>query len=396
MNTSLVRRLLRRNVSVGQTAGYALASFVGLSIVLTAIQFYRDAAGIFGGEDATVMNRDFLVVSKQVGLTDRDVSFSEADVSDLEAQPWVDAVGAFTASRFKASIGVEFAGRGLASETFFESIPAQFFDRLPADWGFDASLGAGGDVPIVLSRDYLALYNFGFASTRGLPTLREGEIGMIPLMLSIRGRDGNVVRMRGHIAGFSSRINTIAVPEEFMHWANDTFGYTTGEERPSRLVLQVNTPGDPAIRRYMERHSLDIAGDKMDNGTAAYFLRLVTAIVIAIGAIISALAFFVLMLSIFLLLQKNRDKLHQLMLLGYSPAQVARPYVGLIACVNGSVLVLSCVCMCAAAHMWAAALQSISAEPASVLPTIAAGIAIMAAVTAINICSVRRRVRKDF
>ena len=34
-----VTRLLRRNVSFGQIAGYALANFTGLLIVLTAMQF---------------------------------------------------------------------------------------------------------------------------------------------------------------------------------------------------------------------------------------------------------------------------------------------------------------------------------------------------------------------
>lgn len=173
MNERLVRRLLRRNVSAAQIAGYAVASLVGLTIVLAAIQFYRDASAIFAGDEANAMTRDFIVVSKQIGISDRDVSFSPEDIADIAAQPWTDSVGAFTASRFKAAIGVDFAGRGLSTETFFESIPDRFFDKLPADWGFNTADGEDADVPIILARDYLALYNFGFASTRGLPTVRE-------------------------------------------------------------------------------------------------------------------------------------------------------------------------------------------------------------------------------
>lgn len=255
MNTALVRRLLRRNVSVAQTCGYAFASLVGLSIVLCAIQFYRDASGIFGA-DGSVSSRDFMVVSKQIGFSDRNTSFTPDEIADLKAQPWVKAVGEFTASRFKAAISLDFAGRGLASETFFESLPAEFFDKLPSDWGFDPADGAEADVPIVLSRDYLSLYNFGFAATRGLPTLRENEIGMIPLTLTLRGRDGQTAVMRGHIAGFSSRINTIAVPEEFMHWANERFAPGSAQEAPSRLVIETDKPGDPAIARYLETTDL--------------------------------------------------------------------------------------------------------------------------------------------
>lgn len=395
MNTALVRRLLRRNVSVAQTCGYAFASLVGLSIVLCAIQFYRDASGIFGA-DGSVSSRDFMVVSKQIGFNDRNTVFTPDEIADLKAQPWVKAVGEFTASRFKAAISLDFAGRGLASETFFESLPAEFFDKLPADWGFDPADGAEADVPIVLSRDYLSLYNFGFAATRGLPTLRENEIGMIPLTLTLRGRDGQTAVMRGHIAGFSSRINTIAVPEEFMHWANERFAPGSAQEAPSRLVIETDKPGDPAIARYLDNNGLDIAGDKIDNSAAAYMLRLFTGIVLAVGAIISVLAFFILLLSIFLLLQKNRGKLRQLMLLGYSPAEVACPYIHMVVAVNAAILAGGCIVAVLAAGIWRPALATVGADPTSIWPTILAGAALMATVSVLSVVSIRSRVRRDF
>lgn len=395
MNTALVRRLLRRNVSVAQTCGYAFASLVGLSIVLCAIQFYRDASGIFGA-DGSVNSRDFMVVSKQIGFNDRNTSFTPDEIADLKAQPWVKAVGEFTASRFKAAISLDFAGRGLASETFFESLPAEFFDKLPADWSFDPADGAEADVPIVLSRDYLSLYNFGFAATRGLPTLRENEIGMIPLTLTLRGRDGQTAVMRGHIAGFSSRINTIAVPEEFMHWANERFAPGSAQEAPSRLVIETDKPGDPAIARYLDNNGLDIAGDKIDNSAAAYMLRLFTGIVLAVGAIISVLAFFILLLSIFLLLQKNRGKLRQLMLLGYSPAEVARPYIHMVVAVNAAILAGGCIVAVLAAGIWPPALATVGAAQTSIWPTILAGAALMAIVSVLSVVSIRSRVRRDF
>ena len=390
MSNPLVTRLLRRNVSVAQTAGYVIAALTGLVIVLGAMQLYRDASGLFKNESA--MTRDYLVLSKQIGLNKRDATFSNEELTRLKSQPWVDSVGEFTASRFRASIGVDFAGKGMTTEAFFESIPDEFFDRLPDDWHFSPGTG---EVPIVLSRDYLALYNFGFAASRGLPTLRESEIGLIPLSISIRGRDGAAVRMRGHVAGFSSRINTIAVPEEFMTWANDNFG-TGGEAMPSRLVVRVNTPGDPAINSYMERNGLEIAGDRADNSTAAYFLRMATGAVTAIGAVISALALFILLLSMYLLLQKNREKLHQMMLLGYSPAQVSAPYVRFIIIVNAAVWALSCLCVALVSVLWRDALATLSVLPASLWPTMLVGGVFMGVLSVVCILAVRRTIRKDF
>jgi len=91
-NGSLVRRLLSRNMSMAQICGYAFSSLIGLSIVLTAIQFYRDASGIFKDGETNAMQQDFIVVSKQVGLTERNVSFSPDEINDIKAQPWVNSI----------------------------------------------------------------------------------------------------------------------------------------------------------------------------------------------------------------------------------------------------------------------------------------------------------------
>lgn len=389
MTTSPVWRLLRRNISASQIVGYALANLVGLAIVLTAIQFYADVHSALSGEDS-VLRRDFLVVSRQVGLTDRTTTFSAEDLEDLESQPWVEAVGKFEPSTFKANIGLDFQGHGMSTETFFESIPDRFFDRLPDDWNFDP---ATGEVPIILSKDYLALYNFGFASTRGLPKFREGEVSMVPLDIVLTG-NGRRVRLRGHIAGFSSRISTIAVPQDFMTWANATFGNPDAAAAPSRLVVEVNDPGNPAIKEYMSRNSLEIAGDKMDNSEASYILSVLTAVVIGVGAVISVLAFFILMLSIYLLLQKSRDKLCDLMLLGYTPRRVSIYYYRMVALVNLGVIAVALPVVLMCRIYWLGAIGAMGLESGPVWPMLVIAAAIVSLTTSVNIMTIRRLVRR--
>ena len=60
-----------------------------------------------------------------------------------------------------------------------------------------------------------------------------------------------------------------------------------------------------------------------------------------VGLFISILSFYILMLSIFLLLQKNTVKLENLLLIGYSPTQVATPYYILTVGLNVLVLLLA-------------------------------------------------------
>lgn len=263
---------------------------------------------------------------------------------------------------------------------------------MPRGWGYNP--GSREPVLVIISKDYLTLYNFGFAASRGLPQISEELIGMLPLRLSLSG-NGRQQWVDARIAGFSSRLNTIAVPEDFMAWANGTFGEGRGTE-PSRMIIRLDRAGNPDATAYMDAHGYEIAGDKAAGGKAAYFLSVVTTVVVAIGVIISVLAFFILLLSIYLLLQKNRAKIHDLMLLGYTPGQVARYYIMVVAWVNGAVLAVALTAVTVASVLWHERLDALGASGASPVVTYIVGLAIMAAITAGNIVAIRRNVRGAF
>ena len=393
-----VNRLLRRNISVGQIFGYAVANFVGLAILLTALQFYRDTTKAENSADDSFISRDFLIVSKHVSdintLKGRTSGFSAEDIADLSRQPWVEKIGEFTPSRFHVNGAVEFGGRGMSTHLFFESIPDEFFDVKPEGWGFNPA-DSSAIIPIVISRDYLALYNFGFAASRGMPQLSEQIVGSVPLQLSLSG-NGRRVERTGEIVGFSSRLNTIAVPESFMQWANAEFGDDTEPAEVSRLIVQTNDPGNPAIEKYFNENGIEVSGEKLNQGRAAYFLSIVSAVVIVIGLVICALAFFILMLSISLLLQKNKDKIHDLLMLGYTPRQVGAYYYRMVAALNGSILVAALIVTLIASRLWTGVFAALGLTTTGCGVTILAGVVLMALVTCVNIIAIHRNVNRNF
>ena len=98
------------------------------------------------------------------------------------------------------------------------------------------------------------------------------------------------------------------------------------------------------------------------------------------------------MLSIYLLLQKNTRKLQDLLLLGYSPSQVARPYMLLVLAINAAVLILAIALMLMARLWYMPMLHAFGVAGASVLPAILVGLLIMALITAGNLLAIRRKV----
>lgn len=399
MKRSIVWRLLRRNISVGQLVGYAVANLVGLAIVVSALQLYRDVTNVWEAEDSFI-SRDYVIISKKVegiSLGGNNLDFTDEEIADIQSQPWLRKMGRFAAAEFSVGASLDIWGKGMSTALFLEAIPDEFFDVKPRGWEWQPTPQANGqlpEVPIIISKDYLTLYNFGFAASRGYPQVSEATIGQLPLMLSIAG-NGRQIKMQGRIVGFSSRLNTFAVPETFLSWANSQLA--EGEpSNPSRLILEVNTPGDPAIARYLADHDYESAGDKADNGRAAYFLSVITAIVVTVGIIISLLAFFILLLSIHLLLQKNRRKLRMLMMLGYSPRAVARYYYMIVGVLNGAVLIGAWIAMLVARHLWAAPLADIGVEGSSPWMAMLIGLVIMGLITAGNLIAIGRNVGRNF
>ena len=164
-------------------------------------------------------------------------------------------------------------------------------------------------------------------------------MSLVQMDILLRG-NGRAEQLKGNIVGFSNRLNTILVPEDFMEWANRNFSPET-KATPSRLIIEVGNPADAKIAQYFQQKGYETEDGKLDAGKTTYFLRLIIGIVLGVGLFISILSFYILMLSIYLLLQKNTSKLENLLLIGYSPTRVARPYQTLTLGLNILVLLLS-------------------------------------------------------
>ncbi|MBR4828922.1 MAG: ABC transporter permease [Muribaculaceae bacterium] len=388
---NIIWKLLRQHISKGQLIGFAIANLIGLTIVLLAVQFYRDVRPVFNDEESFI-RKDYLIITRAVtgagAMMGNNGEFSDTDISDLEQQPWCRQVGRFLNSDFAidARLGVG-SGHAMHSQFFFEAIPDEFIDIDPEQWGFNPDKPV---VPVIISRDYLSLYNFGFASTQGMPRISEGQAEMIPLEFTLSG-NGLRDDMPGRIVGFSNRLNTVIVPEEFMEWANQRYGTET-QQQPQRLIVEVSSPGDVKIEQYMDEHHYEVAGDKMSTSKANYFLTVISGIVIAVGIIISLLSFFVLMLSIYLLLQKNTQKIQDLLLLGYSPAHVSKHYILLVVGLNAAVLVMAIILMLIGRLAYMDMIHAFGVSGSGIGVAILVGLIIMGAITIGNIHALRSKI----
>lgn len=388
----MIWKLLKQHISLSQLLGFSLANVCGMVIVLLAVQFYRDVLPMFTQENS-FLKGDYIIISKKVStlgtIVGKQTTFSAGDIAEIEEQSFVKRVGSFLPSQFKVMAGMGLQGIKMSTDLFFESVPDAYVDVQSEEWKFNPESNV---IPIIIPRNYLNLYNFGFAQSRNLPQLSEGIIGMVNLDIRLVG-NGKTEQMKGHIVGFSSRLNTILVPESFIRWANARFS-TGVEAEPSRLIVEVGNPADERIVQFVQRKGYEMEGNELEAGKTVWFLKLIVGVVLSVGLLISVLSFYILILSIYLLLQKNMRKLETLLLIGYSPAQVARPYQMLAVVLNLSVLLLGIAIVIGIRGTYLPVITSLlpDAGNESLLPALLTGACVFLLVSVLNIVMVRRKV----
>lgn len=387
-----LNRLLRSNINPWQIAAYALANLVGLLIVGIGLQFSRDVNAGRNHDDEIFDTRNYMLVSRPTHTSFFGSSeageITDSDITGIAAQPWAASAAPFTPAGFNVSVSLDFAGRSFGTELFLEGVPDRYFEQLPQGWDFDP---ADPSVAIILPRDYLTLYNLGYAPARSLPRLDEKIVSMAPLSVTITGKGRSEV-LPGRIVGFSSRINTIAVPADFMQWANDR--YAVGRPPTRRVIVEVSDAGNPAIERYLADHNFE--ENNTDDAAARmhFIVKITTAVIASIGLLISLLAVGMLVLSVFLLLQKNRAILTDLIQLGYTRGTLGNYYIRLVVTVNAVVLVSACAGVAALSTLWRPLLAGIGPEGASLLLTASILTAVMLLITLLSAAIIRGVLRR--
>lgn len=390
----LIWRLLRRHISVFQLLGFFMANLLGMLIVLLSMQFYQDLGPAFTSHDSFIHD-DYLIASKRIstigGLTGgQTTSFAASEIDDLGRQPFVNKVAGFTASQYKVScyMGIDNVMQ-FGTEMFFEAVPDDFVDTDTDEWKWSEGQEM---VPIILPRTYLAIYNFGFAQSHSLPKINEGVVSQLGLTIVMRG-NGLEERVKGRVIGFSSRLNTILVPMDFIRWSNARFA-PDADNSPTRLIMSVYNPTDSNITTYIKQHGYEVEDDKLDASRITYFLKVVSAVIMSVGLLISILSFYILMLSIYLLVQKNTTKLQNLLLLGYTTTRVSLPYQLLTFSMNAAVLVIAFGILLAIRNWYMRMLWAMfpDIQEGSVMPALTLGIFLLCVVSLLNVVAIRRKI----
>jgi hypothetical protein len=311
----ILDKILWKGKSKWLMVGAAFGAFIGFFLLLSTLQFFFDVQKMLKG-DANPSDQ-YVQINKKVNLFNTlgvKAGFSDADIEEMESKSFIESVGKFTANDFRAGASSDMLG--FYTELFFEAVPSEFLDVNEPSFRWAEGQN---NVPILISKDYLALYNFGFAPSQGLPQVTPSTVGKLNMEITISGQ-GRKQSFNGKIVGFSDRINSILVPPDFMVWANTNFGGEPG--LASRLILKVQNPMSKDFQAFLKEKGYEVSAGRLIGSQFGVLLKVVLGVLWAMGLLILALSMLVFTLNFQLLIAQSKPEIRLLLETGHFPKQI--------------------------------------------------------------------------
>ncbi|MCL2327899.1 MAG: hypothetical protein FWC39_05225 [Bacteroidetes bacterium] len=322
-------KIVRSNIRIVHICLFSISSIIGLYIVFLACSSFSLFKSIQQVED-DLFAKDFLIISKKIStfttLRNSPATFSQSEIETLKKQEFFNSVDAFMSSQFSVTL---FSDSKLIpkfyTDFFFEAVPDKYVYNTTESWHWHEGMAS---VPVILPYNFLALYNFGYAPTRGLPQLSESVFRSIPLKIRIYN-DTQSAQFAIKIIGFSKKINTVLVPQNFLQWANTEFA-PNAKNQPSRLIIDCPNLADARIAQFFAQKNLQIDESSLANSKLTLYLTIALTLVGGIGIIITLLALWLLVFNFQLIIERNKERIRNLYLLGFSRKNIQKPYLLII------------------------------------------------------------------
>ena len=401
-------KLQRKTLIPAQVVGYAITLLVGAAVVLLAVQLYGDMKKLLTHQ-TEVFKGHTVTVSKNVTLfktaNKEAVYFDEKELEDLEKQEFVKSVSRFNSSLFNVSAYINLGdGHRFSTDLFFESVPDGSLDVESDAWHWDST---SDFLPIIIPEEYLQLYNFGFAESQSMPVISQSTVQQISFNIVVEG-NGKRKTFTSRIVGFSGKINSILVPDDFLQWANAVYGTPvvtstvkgeTGTEsavrQPSRLLVEFNDASDERIPAFFEQKGLNINKTELENSKMVFLFRFALVFVFVIAAIIIVLSMAFIILSINLIVQKNKGLFVNLYNIGYPTSRIASFYQWVVSVITVADIAVAAVAALVVRGLYVEKLSAVFHIDGGTAPIILAAAVLAAIMLVVYNLLIRRIIRNS-
>ncbi len=320
----MLKKLLLRSQNRSRLWAAIAALCVGTTLLLLSVMIWWNFRELlYGKSQNDTLGSTYLVIGKKV--TEQNMGnatatlFTPQDIDSLKIAPQVEDIGLIKSNYFPV-YAVMGGKLPLATDLPLECVPDKFIDKMPADWKWEP-----GSVylPIIVSSQFLDVYNYVFAPSQGLPQLSEASVKSLALNLKV-GSGDNTETVIAHVVGFSDRIGSVLAPESFIEYGNKKYGKPGMSDRLSQLIVKAKDPSDVKFANYLESHNYTTNSQNLRWSKIRAIVEVVTGATGILALLLMGIGTLVFILFIELTIARAQHSVTLLLQLGYSPRYLSR------------------------------------------------------------------------
>jgi hypothetical protein len=301
--------------------GSWIALCIGLLLLFAAALAWFDFREILSGKGKEDTMAAYVVIGKKVtnesmARDPEENLFAQPEIAALQQLKGVNEVGPLVSNNYPVSASMG-GNLHFYTEMFLGAVDDKYLDVLPEDWSWKPGQQS---LPIIMSNDFLNLYNYGFALSQGLPQLSQTSIKALPFEITIaRGQE----KYRAQIVGFTDRISSVLVPQNFMEEMNKKYG-TGPRGKPSRLVVKIQDPSDKAFVDFLKTKNYTTNEEQLRWNRIRTIVQAIVTSVGGIALIVVGMAILSFILFVEITVQRAATHIRLMKQLGYAPRTLRR------------------------------------------------------------------------
>ncbi len=325
-----------------------LLSFI---LVLTCIQLYSNANALLGKKSSD--SNYWITMSKTINPDNIGrkelIGFNKKDIEDIKSWKEVKDIYPVVSNDFKVSAdGGSFIP--FYTDMYLEAVDNEAIDIKD----LSEFVVKDNTIPIIISREYLNLYNYGFALNQGLPQITENFAKKIEVNINITLKGKNL-KYKGKLIGLSDRIHSVLVPKKFLDSINATQAYTQAhKDINTRILVKVNDVSDQDLIAKMTNKGYESNQESLRSAKIKGKLFLVLRAIAFIGIFIFILCIFMIVNFIKMQFLEKQDEVSIKYSLGYSPKKMVSSISRFFSINVAIVLVISLILLSIAQYFFAA------------------------------------------
>ncbi|WP_298155646.1 hypothetical protein [Flavobacterium sp.] len=316
-----------------------LGLMLAFALVLSCIQLYVNANALFGRKSSDAnywITMSKAITPDNIGRKEL-IGFNDSDIKDLKTWKEVKDIFPVVSNDFKVSAdGGDFI-------PFYTDMYLEAVDKDAIDVADLSEFKVRDNVlPIIISREYLNLYNYGFALNQGLPQITENFAKKIEVNINLTLKKEKL-KYTGKLVGFSDRIHSVLVPKEFLDSINSTQDFNKAHKNIyTRVLVKVNDASDQNLISRMKSKGYESNQESLRSAKIKGKLFLVLQTIAFIGGFIFLLCIFIIINFIKMQFLEQQEAVSIKYALGYSPRKMVSA-ISRFFSINVGIVLLICL-----------------------------------------------------